>query len=171
MIGGFVYVAMILDASSRHVVGYAMSRSIDVRLTLAALGAAVADQKPPPGCVHCSDRGSQYAAKAYRDQLATNGLKGSMGRRGNSYDNAKVESFMKTLKVEAVYPMAFETFDDVANHLPRFNLSGTRGPLQSQTSITHSCPFSWSLTNGCKPARMTPFRADTHDGNSDLARL
>lgn len=120
VIGGFVYVAVILDAWSRRVVGYALSRSIDARLTLAALGAAIAERKPAPGCVHHSDRGSQYAAKVYRDELAARGLKGSMGRRGNPYDNAKAESFMKTLKVEAVYPMAFETFDDVAEHLPRF---------------------------------------------------
>ncbi len=120
VIGGFVYVAIVLDAWSRRVVGYALSRSIDVRLTLAALGAAVTGRKPAPGCVHHSDRGSQYAAKAYRDELAAKGLKGSMGRRGNPYNNAKAESFMKTLKVEAVYPMAFETFDDVAEHLPRF---------------------------------------------------
>ena len=120
VIGGFVYVAVILDAWSRRVVGYALSRSIDARLTLAALGAAVAERKPAPGCVHHSDRGSQYAAKVYRDELAARGLKGSMGRRGNPYDNAKAESFVKTLKVEAIYPMAFETFDDVAEHLPRF---------------------------------------------------
>ena len=120
VIGGFVYVAIVMDAWSRRVVGYAISRSIDARPTLAALGVAVAARKPPPGCVHHSDRGSQYAAKVYRDELAARGLKGSMGRRGNLYDNAKAESFMKTLKVEAVYPMAFETFDDVAEQLPRF---------------------------------------------------
>jgi hypothetical protein len=63
---------------------------------------------------------AQYAAELYRGMLTINGLVGSMGRRGNPYDNAKAESFMKTLKVEAVYPMAFETFDDVAEHLPPF---------------------------------------------------
>ena len=117
---GFVYVAVILDAWSRRVVGYAISRSIDVRLTLAALNAAIDNRKPPPGCVHHSDRGSQYAAQLYRDALVAQGLVGSMGRRGNPYDNAKAESFMKTLKVEAVYPMAFETFADVVESLPRF---------------------------------------------------
>lgn len=117
---GFVYVAVILDAWSRRVVGYAISRSIDARLTIAALRTAIERRKPPPGCVHHSDRGSQYAAERYRELLATHGIVGSMGRRGNPYDNAKAESFMKTMKVEAVYPMAYETFEDVAEELPRF---------------------------------------------------
>ncbi|TXN23208.1 IS3 family transposase [Methylobacterium sp. WL9] len=120
IIGGFVYVAVILDAWSRRVVGFALSRAIDARLTLAALSMAIEARKPSKGCIHHSDRGSQYAAKTYRDHLAKNGLAGSMGRRGNPYDNAKAESFMKTLKVEGVYPMAFETFADVLESLPRF---------------------------------------------------
>ena len=63
---------------------------------------------------------AQYAAEIYRQLLADHGLIGSMGRRGNPYDNAKAESFMKTLKVEAVHPMVFETFEDVVEHLPQF---------------------------------------------------
>jgi putative transposase len=116
----FVYVAVILDAWSRLIVGYAIGRSIDARLTVAALKTAIERRRPPVGCIHHSDRGSQYAAQIYCDGLAAHGLVGSMGRRGNPYDNAKAESFMKTLKVEAVYPMALESFDDVAEHLPRF---------------------------------------------------
>jgi len=117
---GFVYLAAILDAWSRRVVGYAVGKRIDVRLTLAALRTAIAARQPPPGCIHHSDRGSQYAADDYRAELAKHGLRGSMGRRGNPYDNAKAESFMKTLKVEEVYLMEYDTFDDVAGSLPRF---------------------------------------------------
>lgn len=120
IVGGFAYVAIILDAWSRRVVGYAIGRSIDARLEVAALQVAIARRRPPPGCVHHSDRGSQYASGIYRALLATHDMVGSMSRRGNPYDNAKAESFMKTLKVEAVYPMAFETFRDVAEQLPRF---------------------------------------------------
>lgn len=117
---GFVYAAVILDAWSRRVVGYAISRSIDARLTVAALKTAIEQRHPPAGCMHHSDRGSQYAAEIYRQLLRDHGLVGSMGRRGNPYDNAKAESFMKTLKVEAVYPMAFDTLADVAEYLPHF---------------------------------------------------
>ncbi|MCA1409200.1 transposase [Ensifer sp. IC3342] len=89
--------------------------------------AAPEEHTPPhqPGCAAANigraiDRGSRYAAELYRETLSANGLIGSMGRRGNPYDNAKAESFMKTLKVKAVYPMAFETLEDITEHLPHF---------------------------------------------------
>jgi putative transposase len=117
---GFAYLAVILDAWSRKVVGYALSRNIEARLTVGALHAAVRTRRPLPGCVFHSDRGSQYAAAPHRRILKQWGFVGSMSRRGNPYDNAQAESFMKTLKIEAVYVTEYETFEDVAADLPNF---------------------------------------------------
>jgi len=86
IMNGFVYLAVILDAWSRRVVGYAISRSIDARVAAAALKAAINARDPPRGCVHHSDRGSQYACETYRAVLREHGFVGSMGRRGNPYD-------------------------------------------------------------------------------------
>jgi putative transposase len=118
--GGFVYLAAILDAWSRKVVGYAISRSMDARIAVAALKAAIRNRTPPKGCIHHSDRGSQYASEVYRELLAAHGLTGSMSRRGNPYDNAKAESFMKTLKQEEVDASAYRDADDARQSIGGF---------------------------------------------------
>ena len=100
--------------------GYAIGQAIDARLVVAALNAAIASRRPAPGCICHTDRGAQYASTRYRELLAEHGLIGSMSRRGNPFDNAKAESFIKTLKVEAVYLADYETFEDVSADLPRF---------------------------------------------------
>jgi len=113
-------VAVKKGEGQRRIIGYAMNRRIDARLTLAALDAAIALRQPSCGCVRHPDRGAQYAAEKYRNRLQQAKLVGSMGRRGNPYDNAMMESLRKTLKVEGVYPLEFETPEDVAAQLPAF---------------------------------------------------
>ena len=116
----FVYLAVIMDAFSRKAVGWALSRNLDARLTLAALGAAVSGRRPPPGCIHHSDRGVQYACAEYAQTLLESGLRPSMSAKGNPYDNAMMESFIKTLKQEEVYISEYETFAEAKERIGRF---------------------------------------------------
>lgn len=134
---GFCYLAAILDACSRKVVGYAISRNIDTTLALAALRSAVQDRQPPAGCIFQTDRGSQYASETYRRALQEAGLRGSMSSPGNPYNNAHAESFMKTLKVEDVYIGGHETFGDVATG---FHGSSKRSTARSGFTL-HSAIF------------------------------
>ncbi len=99
----FVFLAAILDAFSRRVIGWALDRYLDDELTLTALRMALDRRSPSPGLVHHSDRGSQYASRDYIALLEANHLRISMSRKGNPWDNAACESFMKTLKCEEVY--------------------------------------------------------------------
>jgi putative transposase len=99
----FVFLAVILDAYSRRVIGWALDRTMEDELTLAALRMALARRVVEAGLIHHSDRGSQYASNDYTDLLKANGITISMSRKGNPWDNAACESFMKTLKYEEVH--------------------------------------------------------------------
>lgn len=116
----FVYLAVILDLYSRKAIGYALSDQIDTDLSLMALQMALLRRDPPRGIIHHSDRGVQYAAHEYIDVLRAYQFGISMSRKGNPYDNAVVESFIKTLKTEEVYLWEYETMADVQRRLPYF---------------------------------------------------
>jgi putative transposase len=116
----FVYLACVLDAWSRRCIGWQLSRTIDTHLTLAALNHAITLRQPEAGLIHHSDRGVQYASAAYVERLIGIGAQVSMSAKGNPYDNAKAESFFKTLKREEVYLNQYETFSDAEGQIGRF---------------------------------------------------
>jgi putative transposase len=109
-----------LDAYSRRVIGWALGNTLEAELALAALRSALADRPAPAFLVHHSDRGVQYCARAYVELLQSYGIRISMSRSGNPYDNALAESFMRTLKCEEVYLNAYRDLDDAALHIQDF---------------------------------------------------
>jgi putative transposase len=118
---GFVYLAVVLDAFSRKIIGWALDSHIEARLAVAALDMALAARNPAPGSlIHHSDRGVQYACGEYTERLEARGLAISMSRLGNPYDNAKAESFMKTLKTEEVDGKAYKDLDHAKRDIGDF---------------------------------------------------
>jgi len=116
----FLYLAIILDAFSRRVVGWELGENLRAELALAALDRALADRHIEPGLVHHSDRGVQYCSSAYVEKLQAQGVAISMSRAGNPYDNAKAESFMKTLKTEEVWLQQYRDQEDARASIQRF---------------------------------------------------
>jgi len=116
----FVYLAVVLDAFSRRVIGWALERTLEAKLTMTALKMALSRRKVKAGLVHHSDRGVQYAADDYTSLLVQHGIQISMSRKGNPYDNARTESFMKTLKYEEVYRQEYRDLPDALRSLRRF---------------------------------------------------
>jgi len=118
----FVYLAVMLDLFTRRCIGWQLGRHIDTQLTLSALDQALKHRWNPdlPGIIHHSDRGVQYASNLYVDRLKEHNFRISMSRKGNPYDNAFVESFIKTLKYEEVYLNEYETFSDALENIGRF---------------------------------------------------
>ena len=104
----------------RRVIGYCVSRELDTQITLTTLNMAICQRQPGSGIIHHSDRDLQYAAGDYIERLKTLGFQISMSRKGNPYDNATAESFIKTLKSEEVYLWEYETLEDVQKKLPYF---------------------------------------------------
>ncbi len=117
---GFVYLAVILDLFSRKVIGWQVSKKIDGQLALDALTMAIQRRSPKKGVIHHSDRGVQYLCTKYTEELLKNGFYVSCSAKGNPYDNAWVESFMKTLKDNEVYMWHYETYLDVIERIPYF---------------------------------------------------
>jgi transposase InsO family protein len=116
----FVYLAVVLDAFSRRVIGWALGRTLEAGLAVAALRMALRERQPAPGWVHHSDRGVQYASADYTELLKQHQAAISMSRKGNPYDNAACESFMKTLKYEEVYRNEYRDFSEAHASIGEF---------------------------------------------------
>ena len=115
-----MYLAVILDAYSRRVIGWSLGRTLEAGLALSALRMALHVRQPGPGLVHHSDRGVQYASHEYTNLLKDHKIRISMSRRGNPYDNAACESFMKTLKYEEVYRNDYRNFAEAFASMSAF---------------------------------------------------
>jgi putative transposase len=116
----FVFLAVILDACSRRVIGWALERTLEGELTLTALRMALSQRATQPGLVHHSDRGSQYASTDYTDLLKAHGIDISMSRKANPWDNAACESFMKSLKYEEVLRNEYRDLGEARHSIVRF---------------------------------------------------
>jgi len=150
----FVYVAVVLDAHSRRVIGWSLARHLGASLAIEALSMALGERKPPPGLIHHSDRGVQYACADYLTILADHGIQPSMSRAGNPYDNAKAESFMKTLKLEQVYGHRWRDLDALCAELQTFfETTYNRERLHSSLAYQTPAAFEQQLLDPQQSAR------------------
>ena len=148
---GWLYLAGVLDLFSRRLIGWAMDSSLATALPLAALLMALRQRRPAPGLLHHSDRGVQYASADYRACLAEHGVTASMSRTGNCYDNATMEAFWSTLKLELVYRRHFATRHEAANAIFAY-IEGFYNRRRLHSSLGYLSPldFESNLTQKTK---------------------
>lgn len=139
---GWVYLAVIIDLFSRRVVGWAISNRMKQDLALRALNMAIAIRRPPPGCTHHTDRGSQYCAHDYQKLLRKHGFKVSMSGKGNCYDNSAVESFFKSLKAELVWRRNWQTRREVEIALLEY-INGFYNPRRKHSALGWKSPVAF----------------------------
>lgn len=138
----FVYLAVILDAFSRKVIGWNLDRTLHTRLAAGALEQAIRQRQPAAGVVHHSDRGVQYAAEAYVALLRKHGMIPSMSRPGNPYDNAMCESFMKTLKQEEIYCNEYGSLEQLRANVESF-IDGYYNVHRLHSALAYQSPAAF----------------------------
>ena len=144
--GQFVYLAVVLDAFSRKVIGWALADHLEASLAIEALDMALTARNPAPGLIHHSDRGVQYACGDYGEKLAERGVLISMSRAGNPYDNAKAERFMRTSKEEEVNGKTYASIDEARTHIGAFlETVYNRGRLHSALGYKPPVEFEAEL--------------------------
>jgi putative transposase len=139
---GWVYLAVIIDLFSRRVVGWAISNRMKQDLALRALNMAIAIRRPPQGCIHHTDRGSQYCAHDYQKLLRKHGFKVSMSGKGNCNDNSADESFFKSLKAELVWRRNWQTRRVVEVALFEY-INGFYNPRRKHSALGWKSPVAF----------------------------
>jgi putative transposase len=155
----FVYLALILDAYSRRVIGWALDRTMEAPLTLAALDRAITARQPKPGLVHHSDQGSQCACADYVDRLEANGAVLSMSRPGRPWENGKCESFIKTLKQEQLDGRRYATLEELREHLEEF-IERVYNPVRLHSALAYQSPVEFERQQAACP-RQAPWMPAT----------
>jgi transposase InsO family protein len=150
-----VFLAVVLDAFSRKVVGWNVDRGLVTELPAAALRTAIESRKPPPGLVHHSDRGVQYASAAYVGLLLQHGMIPSMSRPGNPYDNAKCERFMRTLKQEEIYCSQYHDLDELRANLEDF-VERYYNATRLHSALGYRSPNAFEQEEASKPSSNLP---------------
>jgi len=143
----FVYLAVILDAYSRRVIGWELGETLEAELALAALRRALAERATPVGLIHHSDRGVQYCSAAYVEMLHGAGIAISMSRAGNPYDNATAESFLRTLKCEEVYLAQYRDLEDARERIGEF-LESYYNRVRLHSSLGYRSPAAFEEARG-----------------------
>ena len=146
----FVFLAVVIDRFSRKAIGWSLDRTLAARVAVAALQQAITSRQPPPGLVHHSDQGIQYACSDYVDTLNTHHIIPSMSRPANPYDNAACESFMKTLKQEEIYCQQYRDFDDLSAHLEEF-IGNYYNRLRLHSALGYRTPEEFERDAAAKP--------------------
>ena len=143
---GWLYLAIVMDFYSRKIVGYATSQSLHTSLCTDALQRACVRRRPPQQLIHHSDRGVQYASLHYRQVLQDNHFVQSMSRKGNCYDNAMVESFFHTLKVERVHRKRYLTRQEATTNIQNY-IDGFYNPVRRHSALDYLSPNLYEQNN------------------------
>jgi hypothetical protein len=184
---GWLYVAAIKDLFAGEIVGRSFGQRMTTELVVRAFGQAVSARRPAPGLIHHSDRGSQYCSHEYQELLASYGMRVSMSRKGNCYDNAPIESFWGTLKTELVHHRRYRTRAEAAREIAEYidlfyNRQRRQARLRYLSPVAYTQLFTRQQRAACTSHmastfddlpqfKLVPFVIDAHDEGRKWSRL
>jgi transposase InsO family protein len=161
---GWLYLAVLIDLFSRRVVGWAACDRLKKDLALRALRMALTTRQPSPGCIHHSDRGSQYCSIDYQAMLRKHVMLISMSGKDNCYDNVVVETFFKTIKSELIWPVAWQTRRQAENAVARY-IDGFYNPVRRHSTLGYQSPVQFEMAGRECATSSPPNRGKSNQSN------